>query len=160
MVARARLTEPRVTMEWLLAKPRSFSNLPAFLDLHGRRRSREKNIILLSYPIFQLFSRRVILSFVSDVVWSEVRSTLLNLVYIYIYISSKYSHHFCFFFIFFIKDIVHVRWSYDLEMLKWQSWHFSVGRAWKNTFWRISARCQTILRNEKVPFPIPYRTLI
>ena len=28
-------TKPGVTMEWLLAKPRSFSNLPAFLDLHG-----------------------------------------------------------------------------------------------------------------------------
>ena len=30
VVAHERLTEPRVTMEWLLAKPRSFSNLPVF----------------------------------------------------------------------------------------------------------------------------------
>ena len=37
MVANERLTEPRVAMEWLLAKPRSFSNLPAFLDLNGTK---------------------------------------------------------------------------------------------------------------------------
>ena len=36
MVAPERLTEPRVTMELLLAIPRSFSNLPTFLDLDGR----------------------------------------------------------------------------------------------------------------------------
>ena len=36
MVAHERLTEPRITMEGLLAKPRSFSNFPAFLDLDGR----------------------------------------------------------------------------------------------------------------------------
>ena len=35
LVAHERLTEPRVTIEWLLAKPRSFPNLPAFLDLNG-----------------------------------------------------------------------------------------------------------------------------
>ena len=35
MVAQKRLTEPRVTMERPLAKPRSFSNLPAFSDLNG-----------------------------------------------------------------------------------------------------------------------------
>ena len=35
MVARERLTEPRVTMKWLVAKPRSFTNFPAFLDLNG-----------------------------------------------------------------------------------------------------------------------------
>ena len=35
MVAYERLSELRVTMEWLLAKPRSFSNVPAFLDLNG-----------------------------------------------------------------------------------------------------------------------------
>ena len=34
VVAHERLTEPRVTMELLLAKLRSFSNLPAFLDLN------------------------------------------------------------------------------------------------------------------------------
>ena len=33
MVAHERLTEPRFTMESLLAKPRSFWNLPAVLDL-------------------------------------------------------------------------------------------------------------------------------
>ena len=33
VVAHERLTEPGVTMDWLLAKPRSFSNLPAFLDI-------------------------------------------------------------------------------------------------------------------------------
>ena len=32
-----RLTEPRVTMESLLAKPRSFSYIPAFLDFHGSK---------------------------------------------------------------------------------------------------------------------------
>ena len=36
MVARERLTEPPVIMEWLLANPRSFSNVPDFLDLNGR----------------------------------------------------------------------------------------------------------------------------
>ena len=35
VVAHERLTEPRVTMEWLLAKLGSFSNLPAFLYLNG-----------------------------------------------------------------------------------------------------------------------------
>ena len=35
VVAHERLTEPIVTMESLLAKPRSFSNLPAFLDLNS-----------------------------------------------------------------------------------------------------------------------------
>ena len=34
MVTHERLTEPRVIMKWLLAKPRSFSNLPAFHDLN------------------------------------------------------------------------------------------------------------------------------
>ena len=34
-MADERLTEPCVTMERLIAKPRSFSNLPAFLDLVG-----------------------------------------------------------------------------------------------------------------------------
>ena len=36
MVTPERLTEPRVTMKRLLAKPRNFSNLPAFQDLNGR----------------------------------------------------------------------------------------------------------------------------
>ena len=35
MVAHETLTEPRVTIEWLFAKPRSFSNLPAFFNLNG-----------------------------------------------------------------------------------------------------------------------------
>ena len=35
-MAHERLTEPRVTMKWLLAKPRSLFNLPVFLDLNGR----------------------------------------------------------------------------------------------------------------------------
>ena len=35
MVAHQRLIEPRVTMEHLLAKQRSFSDLPAFLNLNG-----------------------------------------------------------------------------------------------------------------------------
>ena len=35
MVTHERLIEPLVTIEWLLAKPRSFSNLPACLDLDG-----------------------------------------------------------------------------------------------------------------------------
>ena len=35
-MARERLIEPRITMESLLAKPRSFSNLPALLDLNRR----------------------------------------------------------------------------------------------------------------------------
>ena len=35
MVAHERLTEPRVIMKGLLAKPRSFSNLPVFLNLNG-----------------------------------------------------------------------------------------------------------------------------
>ena len=36
VVAHKRFTEPRVTMKWLLAKPRSLSNHPAFKDLNGR----------------------------------------------------------------------------------------------------------------------------
>ena len=36
MVAHERLTEPCARMEWILAKPRSFFNLPAFLDLYSR----------------------------------------------------------------------------------------------------------------------------
>ena len=35
VVAHETLTEPRVTIELLLAKPRTFSNLPAFLDFNG-----------------------------------------------------------------------------------------------------------------------------
>ena len=35
MVSHERLTEPRVTIESLLAKPRSVSDLPAFLGLKG-----------------------------------------------------------------------------------------------------------------------------
>ena len=35
LVAHERLTEQRVTIEWLLAKPKSFSNTPAFLDFRG-----------------------------------------------------------------------------------------------------------------------------
>ena len=37
MMAHERLTEPRLTMECLLAKPRSFSNLPSLLDLNSRK---------------------------------------------------------------------------------------------------------------------------
>ena len=37
VVAYERLTKPRFTMARLLAKARSFSNLPAFLDLNGRK---------------------------------------------------------------------------------------------------------------------------
>ena len=36
VVVHERLTEPRATIEQLLAKPTSFSNLPAFLDHNGR----------------------------------------------------------------------------------------------------------------------------
>ena len=35
LVAHERPPEPRVTIEWLLAKQRSSSNLPAFLDFNG-----------------------------------------------------------------------------------------------------------------------------
>ena len=35
VVAHERLTKPPITMEWLLAKPRSLWNFPAFLDLNG-----------------------------------------------------------------------------------------------------------------------------
>ena len=35
VVAHERLTEPRVTMVRLLAKPRNVSYLPAFLDING-----------------------------------------------------------------------------------------------------------------------------
>ena len=36
-MAHERLAELRVIRERLLVKPRSFSNLPAFSDLHGRK---------------------------------------------------------------------------------------------------------------------------
>ena len=36
VVAHARLTEPRVTIEWLLAKGNSLSDLPAFLGPYGK----------------------------------------------------------------------------------------------------------------------------
>ena len=44
-MAHERLTQSRVTIECVLAKPRSFSNLPAFSDLTGRIISlkRQKN---------------------------------------------------------------------------------------------------------------------
>ena len=35
-VAHARLTEPRVTMKWLLSKRNSFSNFRAFLGPYGK----------------------------------------------------------------------------------------------------------------------------
>ena len=35
VVAHEILTEPRVTMDWLLTKLKRFSNLSAFLDLNG-----------------------------------------------------------------------------------------------------------------------------
>ena len=38
-VAHERRTEPRVTIESLSAIPRSFSNLPAFLDLSGSKKT-------------------------------------------------------------------------------------------------------------------------
>ena len=38
MVAHERLTEPRVTMRWPLAKPRSSSNHPAFLNPNGNKK--------------------------------------------------------------------------------------------------------------------------
>ena len=34
-VGHERLIQPRITMKLLLTKQRSFSNIPAFLDLHG-----------------------------------------------------------------------------------------------------------------------------
>ena len=37
MVAHEILTEPHLTVALLLAKPRSFSNLPVFLDLNSRK---------------------------------------------------------------------------------------------------------------------------
>ena len=36
VVAHGTLSEPRVTMDWLLAKPRSSSNFPAFLVINGK----------------------------------------------------------------------------------------------------------------------------
>ena len=45
VVAHERLTEPRASMKWLLGKPRSFSNLPAFLDLNGRFENLYQSII-------------------------------------------------------------------------------------------------------------------
>ena len=45
MVAYERLTEPRVTMEGILAKPRSVSHLPAFLDLNGRKLNRKNEFM-------------------------------------------------------------------------------------------------------------------
>ena len=39
------LTKPRVIIEWLLVKPRSFSNFPVFLDLNGRYN------LLYRYPV-------------------------------------------------------------------------------------------------------------
>ena len=41
MVAHDRLIEPRVTMKWLLVKPRSFANLHAFLDSNGNLKNTE-----------------------------------------------------------------------------------------------------------------------
>ena len=35
MVAHERLTEPRDTIDWLLAKRNSLSDLPAFLGVYG-----------------------------------------------------------------------------------------------------------------------------
>ena len=45
-MALERLTEPRVTMEGLIAKPRSFSNLPAFLDLNGMKNNSMNGIYI------------------------------------------------------------------------------------------------------------------
>ena len=45
-------TEPRVTIEPFLAKPRSFTDLPAFLDLHDR-----KNHILENFSLWTTQSR-------------------------------------------------------------------------------------------------------
>ena len=36
LVAHERLTEPRVTMDWLLPKPNSLSDLPAFPGSYGK----------------------------------------------------------------------------------------------------------------------------
>ena len=41
-----RLTEPRAAIERLLAKARSFTNLPVFLDLNGRPRNHKNWDIL------------------------------------------------------------------------------------------------------------------
>ena len=53
VVAHERLTGPRVTMEWLLAKPRSFSNLTAFLDLMVKKFNKNR-----SKKLFWKFSLR------------------------------------------------------------------------------------------------------
>ena len=52
VVAHERLIEPRVTMKWLLAKPRSISHLPGFLDLNSGY-----NVLEIAKNSFPGFSR-------------------------------------------------------------------------------------------------------
>ena len=51
VVAHKRLTEPRVTMNWLLAKSRSLSNLPLFYILVVKF---EITVILQFFQVIQL----------------------------------------------------------------------------------------------------------
>ena len=49
MAAHEKLIEPRVTMDLLPAKPRSLSNLPAFLDYNGSQKFYFQSL-LTKYP--------------------------------------------------------------------------------------------------------------
>ena len=56
VVAHERHTEPRVTIEWLITKSRSFSNLPASSDLNGRNFTK---LILTSLVTLTEFNQSV-----------------------------------------------------------------------------------------------------
>ena len=61
VVAHERLTEPRVTMEWLCANRNSLSDLPAFLGLYGIKTSSKhlflSNVLIGNQKILALFNQ-------------------------------------------------------------------------------------------------------
>ena len=58
VVVHERLTEPRVTIEWLLIKPKSFENLPAFLDLNDSWRN--SFIIFFVFKFFRSLAFKLV----------------------------------------------------------------------------------------------------
>ena len=78
MVSHERLAEPLVTMKWLLAKPRSFSNLPAFLDLYDTwKMSIENRKMKRSPKVYQSTTIRVQIFVWNNLVLRELLYGLL-----------------------------------------------------------------------------------
>ena len=85
MVAHERLTEQRATIDWLLAKPRSFKNLPPILDLNGTSENKMEETFYSCPKLYSIFVKRKKVWIIRlDRVWNKHFLKIGILVRIYV----------------------------------------------------------------------------